>query len=384
MNTRTTDPLADRLLQAGTWLWLVAIPIYAWVWPEASRATLLWLGTVHVFVLTWLAIRVYRKQPSRHMGLFVGVWAVYGTSSMLYVLYRVANLPIYVTLVSNFLQGAFVAALLGCAVSVQIVRRRSEMRHQIKLEQDRALLYAAAHHDLWQPLQSIGLYARSFEEADELQRQKLYKGMDAAMTSVGDFMAAWRQLSGKELPPPKITTIDVDEVLAPIVEEYRYWCQSKHVMLRYRPINIRIQCDVQLLQRIVRNLLSNAMRYTESGGRILVGERRRDGHRWLTVIDTGVGMSREQAAQCFEAFRRFGEIDKVPEGMGIGLYSVRQMTQALGLKTSLRSTSGKGTAVGIAFQPAPDTKKIPHVTCSGDAETVAPSHNAVEESRALR
>lgn len=349
VSTQANDRLADAILLACAWLWLAVNPFYAWLFPEAARATLLFDGVAHAFVLTWLAWRGYSRQRSLHMGLFVAAWMVYAISGILYMLYRMAELPIYVTQMSRFAEGAFVAAILGCAVSVRVMARRREMQKQLELEKDRSALYAAAHHDLWQPIQSIGLYVQSFEQADEPQRKKLLKGMNAAMTAISDFMAGWQQLSGKQSPTPKIVAVDLDDLLAPIVEEYRHLCQTKHIMLRYRPLKMQVRTDVQYLQRIVRNLLSNAMRYTESGGRILVGGRRRDGQRWLVVADTGIGMNEEQAAQCFDAFKRFGDIEKVPEGMGIGLYSVKKMAQALGVRTSLVSWPGKGTVVSVSL-----------------------------------
>jgi signal transduction histidine kinase len=349
MDTGRQDRLADKILLVLMWSWFASTPLYTCVFPEFARATLLWCGTAHAFILTWLAGRAYARQRSSHMGLFFSAWAVYAAAGVLYVVYRLVELPIYVTLISHVTQGAIVAALIGCAVSVQIVGRSQELRRQMEREQARALLYEAAHHDLRQPIQSIGLFARSLENADEEQRKQLLKGMDAAMTSINDFMAGLQHMSGRAAPAPQLRTVWLDDILRPIVEEYRHWCQSKHVMLRYRPLKVQVTTDAQYLQRIARNLLSNAMRYTDAGGRILVGGRRKNGQRWLVVADTGIGMTQDQADQCFEAFKRFGDIEKVPEGMGIGLYSVKQMALALGLQTGLQSTSGAGTVVSVSL-----------------------------------
>jgi signal transduction histidine kinase len=67
------------------------------------------------------------------------------------------------------------------------------------------------------------------------------------------------------------------------------------------------------------------------------------------VYDNGIGMSPEQAKASFEAFSRFGDINRVPEGQGIGLYSVKNMANQLGLKTWLVSHIGKGTTIGISL-----------------------------------
>ncbi|MDO8279841.1 MAG: 7TM-DISM domain-containing protein, partial [Burkholderiaceae bacterium] len=157
MQTATKDRFSHALLSAGAWFWLALLPALACIYPEAFRLMLVTGGTVHALIMIGLALRGLRRQPGAVMGLFVSVWIVYAVSALLYVLYRVAHLPVYISLMSAFIQGSLVAALLGCAVSLQIMNRRTQMQQQIEAAQNRSLLYAAAHHDLWQPLQSLGL-----------------------------------------------------------------------------------------------------------------------------------------------------------------------------------------------------------------------------------
>jgi two-component system, sensor histidine kinase len=113
-----------------------------------------------------------------------------------------------------------------------------------------------------------------------------------------------------------------------------------------------VHSDPALLQRIMRNLLTNALRYTLAGGGILLGVRRAEGKLWLMVYDNGIGMSPEQAQACFDAYTRFGDIQRVPEGMGIGLYSVKRMADQLGLQTRLLSKTDSGTAIGVSLSTA--------------------------------
>jgi signal transduction histidine kinase len=349
MQTRQNDRLAHAVLTAGVGVWLLGVPLIVGLWPESVRLTLVLGGTAHAFTMTWLALRGLRRQPGAVMGLFVSVWLVYAASAVLYLLYRVAQLPVYVSLMSSVVQGSLVAALLGSAVGLQIVRRRAELQLLVERAQDRSLLYASAHHDLLQPLQSIGLYMQTLPMAGEAQRQQLHKNMNAALSAVNDFMAGLQQLSADQPAQVQLQHTTLQNALAPVIEEYRHWCRDKHITLRYVPAREALHTDPQQLQRIARNLLSNALRYTQAGGRILIGCRRREGHRWLVVMDTGCGMTQEQATQCFEAFKRFAPPHSAPEGMGLGLYSVKQTAHALGLKTLLRSVPGKGTAVWLSL-----------------------------------
>jgi signal transduction histidine kinase len=349
LGTREDDPRADALLRAGAGLWLVVVPLIALAWPQSSRRMLVMGGTLYAFAMLCLALRHAIKRPETHRLLFLAVWGVYAFSGLLYVLYRLMALPIHVTLISNFVQGSLVAALLGCAVSVHIVRKRNLLQARVERAQDRSLLYAAAQHDLLQPLQSVNLYTQALRSAPPRQHERLIHGIDEAMRAVNDFMLSMAQLSSSGRPALDLKEVLLHDVLAPVVQEFREWTRSRGVTLRYQPVRWLVHTDVQVLQRIARNLLSNALRYTDEGGRILIGCRRRQGGLWLMVIDTGIGMSDADAARCFEAFQRGGDVERVPEGMGIGLYSVKRMAALLGQSTTLSSVAGRGTAVGVSL-----------------------------------
>lgn len=350
LGTKAQDPVSDNLLRAGAWVWLAVVPLIAFIWPQVSRLMLVMGGTLFAFAMVVLALRYYLRRAEMYRLLFLAVWGIYAFSGVLYVLYRLIELPIHVTLISNFVQGSLVAALLGCAVSVQILRKRKLLQANMNRAHDRSLLYAAAQHDLLQPLQSVGLYAQALRDAPPRQREKLLTGIDEAMASVQDFMHSMRQISRTDQPRPNLQIVSLHTVLDPVVQEFRQWTQTRLITLRYQRVDRLVQTDVQTLQRIARNLLSNAFRYTNEGGRILIGCRRRQGRLWLMVIDTGIGMNEAEAVQCFEAFQRVGEIERVPEGMGIGLYSVKRMAALLGQKTMLKSVSGRGTTVGVSLE----------------------------------
>lgn len=349
LGTREDAPLADRLLLVGAWIWLAAVPAIAFLWPDTSRRMLVMGGSLHAFAMLCIAWHHQRKRPQKHRLLFLAVWAVYAFSGLLYVLYRLIQLPIHVTLISNFVQGSLVAALLGCAVSVQIIRKRNVLKAGMQRAHERSLFHAAAQHDLMQPLQSVSLYVQALRHAPPRQRDELMRGIDDAMRSVDDFMLGMRQLSLDEPPAPDLRAVNLHSVLEPVVQEFRQWTQGRHITLRYQRVDRPIRTDVATLQRIVRNLLSNALRYTEDGGRILIGCRRRQGRLWLMVIDNGIGMNEADAARCFDAFQRGGTPTRVPEGMGLGLYSVKRLSELLGMAVTLKSVEGKGTVVGVSL-----------------------------------
>jgi signal transduction histidine kinase len=348
MNTAATDKLADQLLKCLAIAWLLALPLFAIFQPYLARQCLLIGGTVHALVMLWLSQRSYAmlsKKSRAHMHLFMAVWFVYAASGLLYVVYRVIYLPVYVTLITSFVQGSLVAALMGCAVSVQVIRQRRGMQESVARMTDRNHLYAAAHHDLLQPIQSVGLYAAALSAATEAQRARFLRGIESAVTSVHDFMEGLRQVD----IPANVQVVNLHQLLIPLIEEYRLIASHKHISLRYHPSHIMVQTDPALMQRMVRNLLSNSIRYTNKGGGVLLGCRRYGGRRWLMVYDNGIGMTPEQLKVCFDAFVRVGDISSVPEGMGLGLYSVKRIAAQLNSQTRLSSKINVGAAVGISL-----------------------------------
>lgn len=351
LDTMGRNPWADRVLRGVSLFWLVMVPVAIGFYPIASRLTLLLGGVVHTLILSALALRGLLRQPRAHMALFLAVWLIYLGSGVLYILYRVLHLPVHYTLIGNYVQGSLVAALLGAAVTVQVINKRELLEHQLQRAREGAMLYAAAQHDFVQPLQSLRIHAnRLMEMAQTEQQQRLVSRMLAALKQTGDFLPSLRQLWGDgQAPALQWQTISVHQAIGLVVEELRDVAQLKQLHLRYRPCHTPIRTDTLSLQRITRNLLSNAVRYTPAGGDILLACRWRKGQLWLLCWDTGAGMSPAQTQQCFEAFTRFDVQQHIPEGLGLGLFSVRELARRLGVPTWLQSFPDRGTCIGVAL-----------------------------------
>jgi len=364
LHTKKQAAVAHQMLSLIATVWLLVLPVYAYLHPEAARLCLLLGGTAHAFFLLFFAAQAYRRETYRqsmgqpeegaktYLALFVAVWGIYLTSGAFYLCYRIFALPVYLTLVVNFVQGSVVASLLGCAVSVQVIRRRNQLQQTAQRALDRNQLFTAAHHDLWQPIQSIGLHVTALEQLQGLnpeQAQRYQRNIQSAVTHVHNFVDDLRH----EERPARFEDVDLDTLLEPLIDEYRLLATQKHISLRVHPAHRVFHTDAILLHRIVRNLLSNAIRYTNPGGRVIMGLRREQGQFWLMVYDNGIGMSPEQTQSCFEVFSRFGDVTRVPEGMGIGLFSLKRIAQQMNLPVRLASQLHHGTAVGVGLIPVP-------------------------------
>jgi hypothetical protein len=121
------------------------------------------------------------------------MWLVYVTSVVVYWLYRVFEWPLFTTLGVQFVQGAVMASLMGWSACLQVIQQRMDLQRSVGISQARHRWYAAAQHDLWQPLQSLQLFAKALLKASPQKRSSLVAAMQLASQAVDDFMQHLRE-----------------------------------------------------------------------------------------------------------------------------------------------------------------------------------------------
>lgn len=364
LDTGTWAPGTDYGLQLLGWAWLILAPWFSFAFPVAGRILLVWGGAAVALTLVVVsALAVRRQVPfSRFIG---AAWLVYLIGGNFFLLARVVSDPLIWTSSALVLVQATVAAgCFGFATSQRLLKQRDRlvlerqdalMQHKqgAALIRERSLIFAATNHDLRQPLLGVTLFADLLKSAtSQADRDDHARKMDMALKEVDELLLGIQQLSAvhESSHRPAMATVRLDELLAPIIEEYRARSEYKRIAIHYVPSELSIITHPPYLQRIVRNVLSNAIRYTTQGDRILVGCRRGGGLR-LLVRDTGRGMSEEQTQRAFDAFQRFDPEMAIPDGFGLGLFSTRSLANALGLAISLKSREGCGTEFGIFLRP---------------------------------
>src|SRR5690606_6948023 len=124
--------------------------------------------------------------------------------------------------------------------------------------------------------------------------------------------------------------------------------RAQQAGLRWRvlPSLARVHSDPALLERMVCNLVSNAMRYTQQGG-VLLSCRPRAAHLLIQVWDTGPGISDQERAAIFEAYRRGSAAHSQDQGLGLGLSIVSRCASLLGVRVDLRSVPGRGSCFAL-------------------------------------
>ena len=353
LRTQQHDASWDKALRLGAWCWWLGLPLMAWFYSNWMRSALLYLGAGQSVLMLVLAVRTYRRYPRSYIAMYVAVWVVYLLSVAVYWLFRWFEWPLISTLGAQFVQGAMVAALLGWSGCMQVVQLRQGLQLRLQRHREQSRLYAAAQHDLWQPLQSMQLYAKSLAAASGQQQAHLLKGLYLASFYVDDFMHSLRHLADDKtrvLDADQLQAHSLADLLKDLLQEFTPMAQLRKVRLRSRISAQPVWVHSPTLLRMVRNMLSNALRHGAGGGKILLGTRRQGDILWLCCIDKGEGMSKRQLDACFEAFASHGDDQHIPQGLGLGLYSIKQLSLQMGTSIRLQSQAGKGTAIGIGLR----------------------------------
>ena len=136
----------------------------------------------------------------------------------------------------------------------------------------------------------------------------------------------------------------IDDILAPLRNEYAILSSDKGLKLHVRSQGQIVHSDITYLRRIIQNLVSNAVKYTEKG-KVLVACRKRKHHLRIEVWDTGPGISEIEQAKIFNDFYRIEAGDN--KGVGLGLGVVKRMVDLLSLRLEVLSTVNKGSRFSI-------------------------------------
>jgi signal transduction histidine kinase len=127
-------------------------------------------------------------------------------------------------------------------------------------------------------------------------------------------------------------------------------CQAKGLELRLHVVPGTAVSDPILLQRVVGNLISNAVKYTQRGGILVASRQTREGLR-VEVWDTGVGIAAEHQREIFREFYKVPAHGGTEEGFGLGLYIVGRLTHILGHALTMRSRPGRGSVFRLRLTP---------------------------------
>jgi len=316
----------------------------------------------HVFLLVFFALIPFA--PLGAMALYFPAFLFYSLPCTIPFVVRLAitgGLPETMTAILVTMLAA--ASITFAATYQQRLLESMRLRIRVELQRDeiaravdsKSRFLAAASHDLRQPLHALGLLLASLrihagtERGDAIQGQAedavhTLRGLLDSLLDVSRLDAGVVQVN--------VRAIDLDFFLEKRVEEYVLPAREKGIEVSWRRSNATVKSDPVLLSRLVRNLLDNAVKYTEAGS-IEVWADVVDDTVAVHVRDTGIGIDSENHGHVFEEFAqlRNPERDR-SKGLGLGLAIVARIGDLLGCPVRLTSEVGRGSTFSFDLERA--------------------------------
>lgn len=213
-------------------------------------------------------------------------------------------------------------------------RLREAKREAEQANLSKTKFLAAVSHDLLQPLNAARLFTSALQERGSAARdnEALVNNISHSLEDVENLLGTLVDISKLDagVITPDIAPFELGELLGNLAAEYRQVAASEGLRLDFVACGALVRSDQQLLARILRNLLSNAIRYTPRG-RVLLGCRRHRQRLSIEVWDTGVGIAADKLGEIFQEFKR-GESQRCHQdrGLGLGLAIVDKIARMLG------------------------------------------------------
>ncbi|HYR25088.1 MAG TPA: ATP-binding protein, partial [Aquabacterium sp.] len=328
------------MMIAGVFI-VVKIVQTAWTrhWLEATAMTLGPVGTLVSMGHDYLFLTPY-----------VQVTDLYWTPYFAPIIF----LGFALTLMRKFIDTMNLSERLNVTLEERVAERTRALE---AANQSKTRFLAAASHDLRQPTAAIGLLVSLLrQQATTPETKDLANMLDEAVSSMESLLVGLLDISKLDAGAvkPEFQSVCMHDVFQAVKVHEQSAAAAKGLNLRFRlprsrqGAQLMVLTDPMLLHSVLRNLVANAIRYTNHGG-VLVAARRRGKHRLrIEVWDTGIGIAPDQQGRIFEEFYQVGNSNRDrSRGIGLGLAIVRRTASILGEQISLRSQPGRGSCFSI-------------------------------------
>lgn len=352
------------------------------------------LGFLAILPMLWAALRRGPRDTATVALVFAGT-TIWGTlmgggpftsgdinSSFLLVLMFLISITVPSLLLSADVEVRKKAEESLRRAQTELERKVAERTQELELANAaKSRFLAMASHDLRQPLHALGLFVAQLRTPlNSGERTKTIERVDAARKEMDEMFNSLLDISRLDagMLTPKITEFPIAHLLQKIETTFDQATREKGLQLRIRRSNAWVRSDAILLERILLNLVSNAVRYTLQGG-IIVGCRRRGETLRIEVWDSGPGIPEDQKQNIF------GEFYQVPAqernrsgGLGLGLAIVDRLRRLLDHQIDLASRVGRGSRFAIELPMVDEC-----VTSTAPVESPYPGAFAAEGKRIL-
>lgn len=267
--------------------------------------------------------------------------------------------------------------------SLQLRFKQAELLEELRLQKETAeaanlsksKFLAAASHDLRQPLHSIGLFTAALgNRSNGTAERALIEHIDTAVQSLDRLLNSLLDISKLDagVISPRFEHIDLDSVVQGMASEYQPQATAKGLKWLTSESGAVVYSDPSLLDTVLRNLISNAIRYTESGS-IAIHCQPEEGAVALNIMDTGLGIPTVRQKDIFQEFFQLSNPGRdSAKGVGLGLAIVERLAKLLDIKITLASEPGAGTEFTLRV-PVGDRQQIKP---QNDLQSAAPHDGA--------
>lgn len=242
--------------------------------------------------------------------------------------------------------------------SIILRNEKTDLIQQLELKKEKAELansaktrfLAAASHDLRQPLHAMSLFLDILDERNQDPEQAMIVDkIKKSSLSLENLLESLLDISKLDAGIISVNkkSFSIQKLFDVLANEFKSIAIEKGLSIYFMPTSLCLNSDVQNVERILRNLISNAIRYTEQG-KILIGCRRHSDSVLLSVYDTGVGIDKDKNEIIFEEFQQLDNPGRDrSKGLGLGLSIVNRLAELLNAKLSMQSIPGKGSVFSI-------------------------------------
>jgi signal transduction histidine kinase len=361
--TATADPAWGRpyvaLLTANGAIWALALPLF---FPAhdvlACAFMVLAILGVHSGGTNWMV-----PVKAAVLGFSLPMMVSLGLTLALQdeVTYRVAACLCLFYLYSSWTSALQHNKWLEDALRARYENQRltDQLEEQVELvgqaSREKSRFLAAASHDLRQPMHAMALFSAALErELAGMPQQASAAHLQGAVRALSESLDTMLDISRLDagVVPVHMQAVPLQQTFQSINRMYAAQAEERGLELRVRATSLWVMSDARLLERMLSNLVSNALKYTGHGG-VLVAARRIGKAVVVDVTDTGIGIAPDQQRRVFDEFYQVNNAARDrSQGLGIGLAIVRRLGVLLDHGISLVSTPGRGSRFRVALPPA--------------------------------
>ncbi|MEM7541263.1 MAG: ATP-binding protein [Pseudomonadota bacterium] len=284
----------------------------------------------------------------------LGIWHIALPQAHLLVILTLAYL-VFILAVGRNYSRAVTAVITRDLENLELlgeVREQKERAEQANRE--KSLFLAAVSHDLRQPLYAMGLFIDTLRtrlnQSKQLELHDEVRHSHAVLKDLFDALLEISRLDAASVEVDK-SDLELSSLVDEIVKEFQPFAREKHVDLHHEKSELVVFSDPVLLARIIRNVLSNAVKFTDAGS-IVVYARNTGEHVRLSIQDTGCGIAQSDQAQIFsEYFQVRNRNRDRSRGLGLGLAVVRRLSALLDIDVSFESEINQGTSFHLDLKP---------------------------------